>query len=288
VPDNGAHEHPNEPVALRRARFVVAYDGSRFHGFAPNRGVDTVVGVLTDALSKVTRHRVDLVGAGRTDAGVHAWGQVVSCDIPSGVDLNELMRHVNRMCGPEVVLRRGDWVSDEFSARFSAIWRHYRYTVLNGPTPHPFLASTTWHVPRPLLLPAMQLACDPLIGEHDFSSFCRKPQAVDAQRISSMKRRVMLARWTDVTDQTDLHDADFVDTDADVARVLRFEIRANAFCHQMVRSIVGTHIAVGRGQLHAGDIRSLMLARDRQPTAAVAPAHGLMLWQVAYADDRSR
>ena len=283
MPDNGATEHLNEPVALRRVRFVVAYDGSRFHGFAPNRGVDTVVGVLTDALSRVTRHMVELVGAGRTDAGVHAWGQVVSCDIPSGVDLGELMRHVNRMCGPEVVLRIGDWVSDSFSARFSAVWRHYRYTVFNGPTPHPFLASTTWHVPRPLLLPAMQLACDPLIGEHDFSTFCRQPQIVDGGRVPSMKRRVMLARWTDVTDQTDV-----VDAEPGGARVLRFEIRANAFCHQMVRSIVGTHTAVGRGQIHAGDIRSLMLARDRQPTAAVAPAHGLVLWQVAYADDHFR
>jgi tRNA pseudouridine38-40 synthase len=292
VPDHGASEHLNKPVAMRRACFVVAYDGSGFHGFAPNPNVATVVGVLTDAMSRITRHAVDLVGAGRTDAGVHAWGQVVSCDIPSATQLDNLIRRVNRMCGPRLVVRSGEWVSDEFNARFSAQWRHYRYTVLNGPIGNPLTTSNVWHVARPLMLPAMQLACDPLIGEHDFTTFCRKPHVVEGSAEPSMRRRVMQARWTDVTDSSDLfeHSAPLGaggSASADgvfpaPARLLRFDIRANAFCHQMVRSIVGTLVDVGRGRFHAGDIRSLMLARDRQVAAEVAPARGLVLWEVGY------
>ncbi len=297
VPDHGAPENLNKPVALRRACFIVAYDGSGFHGFAPNPNVATVVDVLTDAMSRITRHAVNLVGAGRTDAGVHAWGQVVSCDIPSTTQLDNLIRRVNRMCGPRLVIRSGEWVSDEFNARFSAQWRHYRYTVLNGPIGNPLMTSNVWHVARPLMLPAMQLACDPLIGEHDFTTFCRKPHVAQGATAPSMRRRVMLARWTDVTDASDVFDRSMApgavgSGGADgfhlsAARVLRFEIRANAFCHQMVRSIVGTLVDVGRGRFHAGDIRSLMLARDRQAAAEVAPARGLVLWEVGY-DDRAR
>ncbi len=263
----------NEPVALRRVCFVVAYDGAGFSGFAPNVDQRTVVGVLTESMSLITRHPVQLVGAGRTDAGVHGWGQVVSADLPALTDLDSLCRRVNSMCGPAVVLRSAEWAADDFSARFSAQWRHYRYTVVNASAPNPFLAATAWHVHRPLSLPAMQLACDPLIGENDFSSFCRRPDSVEGQPEPSLHRYVMLARWTDVSTEMSA----FTDQ-----RVLRFEIRANAFCHQMVRSIVGMMIDVGQGSKHAGDVRGIMRARDRRAAPRLAPAHGLTLWEVGY------
>ncbi|CAB4896288.1 unannotated protein [freshwater metagenome] len=278
MPDHGAPENLNEPVAVRRACFVLAYDGAAFHGFAPNPGVPTVVGVLSDAMELVSRHEINLIGAGRTDAGVHAWGQVVSCELPARVDLANLIHHVNRMCAPHVVVRSAEWMADDFSARFSATWRHYRYTIVNGPAQNPFLAATAWHVPQPLLLAGMQLACDALIGEHDFTTFCRKPKPAGGQPEPSLRRRVMLARWSDITDSLGPY--------AEGSRVLRFEIRANAFCHQMVRSIVGTHADVGRGRFHAGDMRALILARDRTIAGDVAPAHGLMLWQVGYDGER--
>jgi tRNA pseudouridine38-40 synthase len=259
----------DEPVALRRVRFVVAYDGAAYAGFAVNRDVVTVAGVLTEAMSLITGHPVQLVGAGRTDAGVHAWGQVVSCDVPAQTRLADLVRRVNMMCGPQVVLRSGEWADDQFSARFSAQWRHYRYAVLNNPVANPFLVDTAWHVFRPLSLPAMQLACDPLIGENDFTSFCRMPNRQPDQPEPSMKRRVMLARWTDVGND-------------DTPGLLRFEIRANAFCHQMVRSIVGLMIDVGLGKRHAGEVRGMMLAKDRSLMPNLAPAQGLTLWEVGY------
>ncbi len=255
---------------LRRARLTVAYDGTSFHGFAENDGVRTVMGELREAVERVVRQHVDLVGAGRTDAGVHGWGQVVSCDLPDDTDLDVLVRRVNRMCAPAVVARDAAWAeSAEFSARFSAKWRHYRYDIWNAPQPNSFLASTSWHVAQPLSLPTLHLTCDPLIGEHDFSSFCRRPKSVVGQAEPSMSRRVMIARWSEVS--------------SDYGRgLLRFDIRANAFCHQMVRAIVGTMVDAGAGRLNAGDIRGILLAKDRQPAGQVAPAHGLCLWQVGY------
>lgn len=263
----------NEPVALRRVRFVVAYNGGGFRGLAPNAGVRTVLGVLDETLSTITRRPVALIGAGRTDAGVHGWGQVLSCDLAADTDLGDVVRRVNSMCGPQVVVRSADWMSDDFHARFSAQWRHYRYTVLNASAPNPFMVDTAWHMFRPLSLPAMRLACDPLIGENDFTSFCRKPPVAEGDPEPSLRRRVMLARWSDVSQEMSAL------TDQ---RVLRFEIRANAFCHQMVRSIVGTMIQIGIGNIHAGEMRGIMRRGDRVGMPTLAPAHGLCLWEVGY------
>jgi tRNA pseudouridine38-40 synthase len=257
----------------RRARLTVAYDGTSFHGFAENDGVRTVMGELRDAVEKFVRQPVELVGAGRTDAGVHGWGQVVSCDLPDDIDLRALVRRVNRMCSPAVVVRAAVWAeSSDFNARFNATWRHYRYDIWNAPQPNPFLASTSWHVAQPLSLPVLRLACDPLIGEHEFSSFCRRPKSGAGEPLPSMTRRVMLARWSSVA------------TDHG-AGLLRFEIRANAFCHQMVRSIVGTLVDAGAGRLRPGDIGGILSAKDRQAAGQVAPPHGLCLWEVGYDGD---
>ena len=253
----------------RRARVTVAYVGTALHGFSETDGVHTVMGKLRDALERVVRAPVSPVGAGRTDAGVHGWGQVVSLDLPDDTDLGDLQWRVNRMCAPAISVRDLSWTDDpEFNARFSASWRHYRYHVLNSAFPDPFLAGTTWHVHQPLQLWAMQLACDPLIGEHDFSAFCRRPRVVDGSRPRSMTRRVMSADWRAVDD--------------DHPGLLRFEIRANAFCHQMVRSIVGTMVEVGLGKLHAGDVRSILLRRERRSAGVLAPPQGLVLWEVGY------
>lgn len=259
-----------EPDALRRARLVVAYDGTDYSGFAESGGgVVTVMGVLRQAIERVVGRETGLVGAGRTDAGVHGWGQVVSGDLPASTDLDNLAHRLNRMCGPTVSVRSAEWAEDPgFHARYSATWRRYRYTVLNQPTVVPLLARTTWHVAKPLNLWAMQLGCDPLIGEHDFSSFCRRPKAVADQPAPSSVRRVLDATWTTV--------------DSDFGELLRFEIRANAFCQQMVRSIVGTLVDVGEGTLHAGEITGILRAKDRARAGEVAPPHGLCLWDVGY------
>ena len=259
---------------MRRARLTIAYDGGAFHGFAKNRNVETVAGSLERALSLVTRGEVEVTCAGRTDAGVHAWGQVVSVDLPAETELVDLARRLNKMCGPAIAVRTAEWApSADFNARFDALWRHYRYTVLNATAPNPFLARTTWHVPQPLDLHLMQLACDPFVGEHDFSSFCRRPKADDettdypdgGPNGPSMVRRVLSAEWTDLGDG-----------------LLRLDIRGTAFCHQQVRSITGTMVDVGLGKRTAGEILAILRARDRQAAGQVAPPEGLCLWEVGY------
>jgi len=252
----------------RRVRMTVAYDGAPFRGFAVNEGVRTVLGELVVAVQTVVRRPVALIGAGRTDAGVHAWGQVVSSDLPADIDLDDLVRRLNKLCAPAISVRAARWVEDDFDARFSATWREYRYDVWNAPTPNPLLGGRAWFVAQPLAVWAMQAACDPLIGEHDFASFCRRPKVPDGEPEPSLVRRVLAAGWSDVGG----------------AEHLRFTIRANAFCHQMVRSIVGTLVDVGLGRFTPGDVRGILVARTREAAGRVAPPQGLVLWEVGYAD----
>ncbi|HSH11519.1 MAG TPA: tRNA pseudouridine(38-40) synthase TruA, partial [Ilumatobacter sp.] len=230
-----------------RARLLVAYRGTSFHGFAANPGVRTVMGELTEAVSTVVRRPVELTGAGRTDAGVHAWGQVVSGDLPGITDLADLARRVNKLCAPEISIRAAEWADPGFDARFSATWRQYRYHVWNDPAPNPLLADLVWHVPRPLALEAMQQALVALHGEHDFSSFCRRPKLPDGSPEPSFVRILLELSWQRVAGSP----------------LLRCEVRGSAFCHQMVRSIVGTTVDVGAGRREAGDIPAIIAARDR-------------------------
>jgi tRNA pseudouridine38-40 synthase len=254
----------------RRVRLTVAYDGAPFHGSAEQADQSTVMGTLRAAIEMIVRVPVELVAAGRTDAGVHGWGQVVSADLPGTVDLTALVRRINRLCAPAVVVRAAVWAaSPEFSARFDARWRLYRYDVLNQHHPDPLLAPTTWHVTEPLDLAAMRLGCDPLIGEHDFSSFCRRPKVAPGDDEPSLVRRVVAANWLLVPD------------DRSAGR-LRFETRGTAFCHQMVRSIVGTLVDIGRGRRRAGDVRAILAARSRLAASSPAPPHALCLWDVGY------
>lgn len=249
-----------------RVRLLVGYDGTDFHGFAEQtRGVRTVGGVLREAIERVVRRPVELTCAGRTDRGVHAWGQVVSCDLPVQVDLDHLQRSLTKLCGSELAIREIAVVPADFDARFSARSRTYRYQVLNRPAPDPFRARFAWHHPAPLLPDLLALACDPFIGEHDFSAFCRRPKVADGGGSVSLVRRVLRADWTDLGDG-----------------MLRFEIEATAFCHQMVRSIVGSIVAAGKGTLRAGDIRGVLASGDRGAAAPIAPPEGLTLWHVAY------
>lgn len=243
-------------------RLVVAYHGEGFHGFALQPGRPTVAGALSGALERTLRHTVELTCAGRTDAGVHAWGQVVSFDARADADPVMVQRAVNRALRSRVVVRAAEVAPAGFDARRSALGRRYRYTVRNHPVADPFTAATAWHVAQPLDLGAMRLACDPLYGEHDFSSFCRRPPVPGA----SLVRVVRDARWGDQGEG-----------------VLRFEIEASSFCQQMVRSIVGTIVEVGLGRRKAGEMSAVVRARSRAAAGQLAPPHGLCLWEVTYA-----
>jgi tRNA pseudouridine38-40 synthase len=256
----------SERADVARFRCVVAYRGTDFRGFAANHGVRTVVGDLHDAITRVVRSPVELTGAGRTDAGVHAWGQVVSGDLPADTDLESLARRVNKLCSPDISIRSIEWAAPDFDARFSATSRRYRYHVWNDAAPNPLLADVSWHVHRPLDLEEMQAAARPLLGEHDFGSFCRKPKMPDGMEPASLVRVVHEVTWTRVDDSP----------------MLRFEIAGTAFCHQMVRSIVGTMVDIGLGRIPSGSMAEILAAGRREAAGAVAPPTGLVLWHVGY------
>ncbi len=242
--------------------------------------------MLRSALEQVLGVPVALTCAGRTDTGVHARGQVVTFDVAdevldrlaargrrgSGDGLRRLRDGVNALVGPAVVVTGVSVVDAGFDARFSARSRTYRYTVLNAEVPDPFLADRAWWVDQPLDLTAMDDASGQLIGEHDFSSFCRRPKPSPAgAEPLSLVRRVLAAEWS-------------VEGGADPGegRLLTFEITATAFCHQMVRSITGLLVDVGRGRRAPGDVRTALEARDRAAVGHLAPPHGLVLWHVEY------
>jgi tRNA pseudouridine38-40 synthase len=249
---------------------TVAYDGTDFRGFAESDEVRTVMGVLRGAVERIVGRPVELVGAGRTDAGVHGWGQVVSGRIPADVDLGRLQRSLNGLCAPDIAVRAVDWADDDFSARFSATARSYRYDVWNDPVPNPLLARFSWHVPAPLAGDAMNAAAEQFLGEHDFTSFCRRPRPAEGHDAPSLVRRVHRAEWTR----------------SEPAGLLSFHVTATSFCHQMVRSIVGTLVDVGLGRRAADSVTAALAARDRSAAGQVAPPTGLVLVDVDYSGVR--
>jgi len=256
------------PTNLTRVCLHIAYDGGAFKGFAENAGVETVAGVLRAKLEKVYSQPIVLTCAGRTDAGVHARGQVVTFGVRDApVEPLRLRKSLNSLLAPRVVVSEVSVVDPRFDARYAALWRSYRYYVLNSEIPDPFVADTAWWVDEPLDITAMQEAARPLLGLHDFTSFCRRPKATPE---ATLVRRLLHAEW--------------VEEEASGAspRLLRFEIAASAFCHQMVRSIVGAVVDVGRGRSSPEHVQEILAAQDRSIMNNIAPPHGLILWQVGY------
>lgn len=237
---------------------LVAYDGTDFQGFARQREGRTVQGSLEEALSQLLRV-VDLriVGAGRTDAGVHAVGQVVSFEAPTGTDPGWVAERLNKRLGPEISVRAAAAVPDEFDARHSARKRVYEYTLYRATSPDPFLDRFTVWAPGPLNIAAMRRAARSFLGEHDFSSFCRRGEGSMVRRV-----RTITIRPSD---------------DRLVIRVV-----ADSFCHQMVRSMVGFLLDVGRGKREVDEVPRALAARDRNKAGPVAPAKGLRLVSVGY------
>ncbi|MEY8313818.1 tRNA pseudouridine(38-40) synthase TruA [Adlercreutzia muris] len=247
---------------------TVAYDGAPFAGFAKQPGQRTVQGELEEALALLFRRPVDMVCAGRTDAGVHARGQVVSFEVDSdelrGRSLHNLRRSLNALTGEGIVVRSVDERPRGFSARFDAQWREYRYFLATGDTPPVFTERTAWYVGPNLDIAAMERGAAYLIGEHDFKSFCMAASAVGKPTCRHVSEISIAAE----------------EILGEPHRVIT--VRGNAFLHSMVRTIVGTLAMVGRGQRDPGWVAEVLAARSRQAAGENAPAKGLVFWSVAY------
>jgi tRNA pseudouridine38-40 synthase len=244
-------------------KLVLAYDGSEFHGFARQPGRRTVEGGLLEGLERVLGERPQLSVAGRTDAGVHAWGQVISFETEE--DPARVARSLNGMLAPEVVVRSAARAPDGFDARTRATARQYRYRIRTASVPDPFTARFEWHRPGDYRLGAMRAAARHLVGRHDFASFCRAPK--DGGSTVRTLRRLTARR-----------DGEHLEVGA----------RADSFLHQMVRSLVGTLVAVGEGAMEPGSMPAVLAARDRSAAGPVAPPDGLVLVSVTYGPSPSR
>lgn len=247
---------------------TVAYDGADFAGFARQPRQRTVQGELEQALSIWLKRPVEIVGAGRTDAGVHALGQVVSC--PCGdprVDDRALLRSLNALAGDGIAVREVRRARAGFSARFDAVSREYRYRIVASPVVPLFLRHVTWWMPRTLDVDAMRDGAAYLLGEHDFRSFCVTESAEG-------KRTVRKIDLIEMAEEEHLGE-----------RCLTVRVIGNAFLHSMVRVIVGTLVEVGTGRREPGWVGEALSACERSAAGPTAPAHGLTLWSVEYPSD---
>ncbi|MGH8241072.1 MAG: tRNA pseudouridine(38-40) synthase TruA [Steroidobacteraceae bacterium] len=262
-------------VATTRIRLDLSYDGTAFAGWAQQRDQRTVQGVLTEALEMIVRSSIALTVAGRTDSGVHATGQVAHFDVPLTLwnrFRDGLLRRVNAVLPDDIRVHRMLVVPEEFNARFAALRRHYRYRIDDSPEGgyDPLRRQDTLSWPRRLDLAAMNSAAQLLLGEHDFAAFCRrKPQATTIRCLQEL-------RW----------ERECMDAPASAPREIAVaHVAADAFCHSMVRSLVGAMLAVGESRRAPEWPGELLKLSERASSVTVAPAHGLTLVRVDYPDD---
>lgn len=288
-----------DPVATSvavRVRLDIAYDGTDFTGWARQPGLRTVQGVLEESLSKVLREPIQLTVAGRTDAGVHAEGQVAHFDTTALPDYDKLLHRLARFLPKDVRVTGIRTAPPEFDARFSAIRRHYAYRLTTAPYGAPPLLSRSVVACRPGVdVDAMRAASRKLLGLHDFAAFCRRREGAttvrELQRFEWVTTPIdpVLAAGTGLAsdpvnrgDEAAVAARSFADGPA---QMLTAYVSADAFCWSMVRSLVGAVLAVGEGRRTPDWVESLLAERERASSVTVAPAHGLSLIAVDYPAD---
>ena len=264
----------------RTLKLTIAYDGTNYAGWQRQTNGIGIQQVLEDEIAAITGAHRPLNAAGRTDAGVHAAAQVASITIDHPIPADELLRALNaRLKAGDIRIRSIDEMPDRWDARIFAKAKTYRYAIWNGAPPSPFLRHVVWHVPQALDVDRMQRATAALIGEHDFVVF----QGRGSDVLTTI-RRVLSAEIVEMNMHTDQPIAlsPLDNAAADGGRLLRFEISGTGFLRHMVRTIVGTLVDIGRGNMEVEDMRAIIDAKDRARTGQTAPAHGLMLWKVTY------
>lgn len=240
-------------------KLTLEYDGTYYHGWQIQPRLTTIQGVIENALQQLTRKPVRITGAGRTDAGVHAFGQVAHFSPPAPLDLDTWVRGLNALLPEDIAVRSAEAVPASFHARFSAKRKTYTYFIYNHPRRSPLHHRTTWHVFQPLNLSKMRSAARLLIGRHDFTSLCAagseaEDHILDLQKIEIKKEeeRIMLT------------------------------FQAPRFLQYMVRNLVGLLVEVGRGRKRVEEISAILQGRDRRLAGPTAPPQGLFLVRIEY------
>jgi tRNA pseudouridine38-40 synthase len=246
-------------MSSRWLKLTVAYDGTAYAGWQIQPAEPTVQAVVETAWHQITREQLRVLAAGRTDAGVHALGQVVSVASESPLACDDLQRALNAVLPADVAVVAVEEAPENFHATYDAKQKTYRYQIHNGRTPDVFNRRYAWHYPQPLDSVAMHAAAQALVGKHDFASF----ESAGSERPDSI--RTLFA--VDVTRGGDR---------------ITIEVSGDGFLYNMVRAIVGTLIEVGKGSRDADWVAEVLAARDRRGAGQTAPPHGLFLLRVDY------
>jgi tRNA pseudouridine38-40 synthase len=252
-------------MPIRTIRLTVEYDGSALSGWQRQANGPTVQGHLEDALAQLLQTPTPVVGASRTDAGVHARGQVAAFQTERDISVVGIRRGLNTLLPPSIAISSATVADLDFHPRFSSSGKRYRYTILARPDRSPRWATRAWHRPGALDVSAMIEASRPLLGEHDFAAF--RAAGCTARTTSRRLDAIDLARDGDL---------------------LTVDVRGNAFLRHMVRIVVGTLVDVAEGRLPPGQVAEILASRDRTRAGQTAPPYGLELMEVFYGDARVR
>ncbi len=240
-------------------KLVIEYVGTHYHGWQRQPLLPTLQGILEGCIAKISGEKVNLIGAGRTDAGVHALGQVANFKTGSRLKANEWQNALNALLPEDTIILKAQEVDESFHARRSARSKTYQYRILNRRTPSAILASMTWHIPVPLNLHSMRAADRALVGYHDFTSFCGKAGTAKTTHARLFRLSIQC--------QQDL---------------ILITVNGTNFLQHMVRNIVGTLVQVGIGKLSPERMCGILEAKDRRRAGPTAPPHGLFLVRVNY------
>ncbi len=245
---------------MRNVKLLIEYDGTNYQGWQVQPKGPTLQGILEEKLGLLTGEAIQLFGSGRTDSGVHALGQVAHFKTKSPMDIRSIQRALNSLLPPDMVIQKIEEVDEDFHARRHSKSKVYEYRILNRNLRSAFQRGFVWHIPQKIKFKEMEKATRWLIGEHDFSSF-----RSTGSPTQTTVRRVIRAEWKKGRNG-----------------LIRFEIEANGFLKQMVRSIVGTLVEVGKGKIKGEDLQWILDSKDRKKAGPTAPAHGLFLKEVKY------
>jgi tRNA pseudouridine38-40 synthase len=240
-----------------RLCLLIEYDGTRYAGWQIQKGLRTIQGEIEAALNKILHESIRVIGAGRTDSGVHARGQIAHFDVQDGISFTKLQQALNGLLDKDIRIKDVQKVNAQFHARYSAINREYNYIIAKIPLA--LYRKYSWYVPCRLNVTRMQEGVSYIRGRQDFTSFCRK--------IAKAKHY-----------QCTVDKANWIDED----EILRFIIKSDRFLHGMVRALVGTLVDIGRGKLSPSDMKKIMEKRDRIYASQSAPAQGLILDRIYY------
>jgi len=248
-------------VPSRRIKLVIEYDGSFYHGWQIQKNVPSVQEEIEKAVFRITGEKVSVTGSGRTDAGVHAYGQAAHFDTESRIPADKFAEVLNTVLPPSIAVVSSKEVPPGFHARFSAIKKTYKYKILNRPVRSPIMDKRAWHVPWPLDIGSMNRAASFFTGFHDFTAFCASGHSV-----TDFERHIYHSGWTEE------------------GGLLVYTVTGNGFLYNMVRIMTGTMVEVGLNKRPAESIPGLLEKKDRRLAGITAPPQGLYLWEVDYGD----